>query len=46
MVAVKGHVQVAEVVDWCVANHTSPLKAERISGAHSLRVLGGVSVSR
>ena len=39
MVAVKGHIQVADVVDWCVADHTSPLKAGRISGARSLRVL-------
>ena len=25
MVAVKGHIQVADVVDWCVADHTSLL---------------------
>ena len=41
MVAVEGHVQVADVVDWRVAYHTSPLKAGRISGARSLRVLAG-----
>ena len=41
MVAVKGHVQVADVVDWGVADHSSTLKAGQISGARSLRVLAG-----
>ena len=39
MVVVKGHDQVADMVDWRVADHTSLLKAGRISGACSLRVL-------
>ena len=39
MVAVKDHIQVVNVVDWCVADHTSPLKAGQISGARYLRVL-------
>ena len=39
MVAIQGHVQVADMFDWRVADHTSPLKAGRISGARSLRVL-------
>ena len=40
-VVIKGHVQVADVVDWCDADHTSPLMAGRISGTQSLRVLSG-----
>ena len=39
MIIVKGHVQVEDVVDWCDADHTSPLKAGRISGTRSLRIL-------
>ena len=41
MVAVEGHVQVPDVVDWCDADHTFPLKAGPISGTQSLRVLWG-----
>ena len=29
------------MVDWCDADHTSPLEAGRISGTQSLRVLLG-----
>ena len=41
MVSVEDRVQVADVVDWCDADHTSPLKAGQISGTRSLRVLSG-----
>ena len=41
MIVVKGHVQVADVVDWCDADHISPLKAGRISGTQFLRILLG-----
>ena len=38
---VKGFVQVLDVVDWCDADHTSPLMAGQIFGTQSLRVLSG-----
>ena len=41
VVAVEGHVQVPDVVYWCDADHTFPLKAGPISGTQSLRVLWG-----
>ena len=39
VVVVKGIVQVTDVIGWCDADHTSPLKAGQISGTRSLRVL-------